>query len=269
MTITTPHYFLQLPQRTAKPRASGVTIMIDNGLATRAFADIVESASDHVDIVKFGWGTSIVTRQLHEKLRVLKLLGIEFFFGGTLFEKSLLQGKLAQYLEFCEDRGCTIVEVSNGTIDLDDARKSEYVAQVARDFKVISEVGSKVSEVADNMSPREWVRSISDDIDAGAYLVTLETRESGRGGICHPNGELRHDVLEEILKSGIDPRMLVFEAPTTDLQNKFVKRIGHNVNLANISSSDVIGLETVRLGLRSETLLEFETAFDTESRMSA
>lgn len=269
MTLTTPHYFLQLPQRTSKPRASGLTIMIDNGLPTRAFADIVESGSDHVDIVKFGWGTSIVTRQLNEKIRVLRLLGIDFFFGGTLFEKSLVQDKLSHYLRFCADRGCTIVEVSNGTIDLDDASKSEYVAQVARDFRVISEVGSKVSEVADNMSPREWVRCISDDIDAGASLVTLETRESGRGGICQTNGELRQDVFEAILQSGIDPRVLVFEAPTTDLQNKFVKRLGHNVNLANISSTDLIGLETVRLGLRSETLLEFEDAVGAESRMSA
>lgn len=269
MTITSPQHFLQLPQRTSKPRASGITIMLDNGLPTRAFADLVESASDHVDIVKFGWGTSIVTRHLTEKIRVLKLLGIEFFFGGTLFEKSLVQGKLPQYLDFCRARDCRIVEVSNGTIDLEDARKSDYVAEVSRDFKVISEVGSKVTEIADNMSPSEWVRSISDDIDAGAYLVTLETRESGRGGICHSNGELRYDVFEEILKCGIDPRMLVFEAPSTDLQSRFVKRIGPNVNLANISSTDVIGLETVRLGLRSETLLEFETEVEVEARMSA
>lgn len=269
MTTTTSRHFLQLPQRTLKPRTSGITIMIDNGLPTRAFADFVESASDYVDVVKFGWGTSIITRHLNEKIRVLRLLGIEFFFGGTLFEKALLQEKLPQYLEFCRDWGCSFVEVSNGTIDLEDARKSDYVAQISGDFKVISEVGSKVSEIADNMSPVEWVRSIADDIDAGAYLVTLETRESGRGGICHSNGELRYDVFEEILKSGIDPRMLVFEAPSTDLQNKFVKRLGHNVNLANISSTDLIGLETVRLGLRSETLLEFESAFDTESRISA
>lgn len=269
MTITTPQHFLQLPQRTSKPRGSGLTIMIDNGLPTRAFADLVESASEYVDIVKFGWGTSIVTRHLMEKIRVLKLLGIEFFFGGTLFEKSLIQGKLPQYLDFCRDRGCSTVEVSNGTIDLDDARKSHYVNQVSRDFRVISEVGSKVSEVADNMSPQEWVRCITDDIDAGASLVTLETRESGRGGICRSNGELRVDVFNEIVMSGVDPRMLVFEAPTTDLQNKFVQRLGHNVNLANISSSDLIGLETVRLGLRSETLLEFEPTSHAESRLSA
>ena len=258
MLDTDKRYFLSLPHRPAKPRRTGITIMIDNGLATGAFADIVESASDVVDIVKFGWGTSIVTPQIRDKIRVLQNLGVEFFFGGTLFEKSLLQGKLDEYLEFCTTFGAHYVEVSNGTIDLSDPHKSEYVARVARDFRVISEVGSKVAELSEKMAPTEWVNCIKDDLDAGATLVTLETRESGQGGICRSNGELRYGLVEEILTSGIDSRSLVFEAPTTVLETYFVRRIGHNVNLANVPSRDLIGLETIRLGLRSDTLLEFE-----------
>jgi phosphosulfolactate synthase len=269
MTAHTVPPFLTLPPRPVKPRATGVTIMIDNGLPTRAFADLVESGCEFVDIVKFGWGTSLVTRHLNEKIRVLKLLGIEYFFGGSLFEKSLVQNKLSDFLGFCDLHGCSFVEVSNGTIDLEDGLKSEYVARVAKDFRVISEVGSKDEETSEKMAPFQWVNCINADIDAGAYLVTLETRESGRGGICRANGELRHELVEEILTSGIDARMLVFEAPTTQLQNHFVRRVGHNVNLANIASTDLIGLETIRLGLRSETLLEFEYPATTLTRLSA
>ena len=258
MLDTDNRYFLSLPHRPSKPRKTGITIMIDNGLATKAFADVVESAADVVDIVKFGWGTSIVTPQIRDKIRVLDNLDVEFFFGGTLFEKSLVQDKLDEYLAFCATLGADYVEVSNGTIGLSDPDKSEYVARVARDFRVISEVGSKVSEVSEKMAPNEWISCIKDDLVAGATLVTLETRESGHGGICRANGELRYGLVEEILTSGIDSRSLVFEAPTTVLETYFVRRIGHNVNLANVPARDLIGLETIRLGLRSDTLLEFE-----------
>ncbi|MBW4078580.1 MAG: phosphosulfolactate synthase [Acidobacteria bacterium] len=249
---------LQLPARSHKPRRAGFTMAIDKGLPYNYFADIVESASDHLDFVKFGWGTSVVTRDMEKKISLLHSEGVAFYMGGTLFEKYIIQDRFNQFRELLRDYGAEYVEVSNGTIDLNDARKSEYVAELAKDFKVISEVGSKDNVRSENMAPSRWISYISDDIDAGAQLVTLETRESGHGGICRPNGELRFGLVEDILDSPIDVNKLLFEAPSMELQSFFVRRIGADVNLGNIAPAEVIGLETIRLGLRSETLLDFE-----------
>lgn len=257
---------LQLPDRSSKPRRAGFTMAIDNGLPFNLFCDFVESASDHVDFVKFGWGTSVVTASVEKKVAFLQNAGVHFYLGGTLFEKYIIQNRFQQYRELLRDLGCEYVEVSNGTIDLEDIKKSEYVAALSAEFKVISEVGSKINERSENMAPNRWVEYIRDDLAAGALLVTLETRESGRGGICRPNGELRYGLLEEILTSGIDPNTLLFEAPSMELQSYFVRRIGPDVNLGNIAPSDLIGLETIRLGLRSETLLQFEPAGVTSVR---
>lgn len=176
----------------------------------------------------------------------------------TLFEKYVLQDRFAEFREMCWYYDCQYVEVSNGTIILSDAEKSEYVAELAKDFKVIPEVGSKDQLKSENMAPNKWIGYISDDLDAGATLVTLETREGGRSGMCRPNGELRIGLVEEIVTSGLDVERLLFEAPSAELQSYFVKRMGPSVNLGNVAPADLVGLETIRLGLRSETLLEFE-----------
>jgi len=250
--------YLDLPNRVEKPRRVGLTMVIDKGTPRHLFADIIESESAYVDFVKFGWGTSIVDKFLKEKMAVLRAAGVDFYFGGTLFEKYILQGRFTEFRDMCRYYDCQYVEVSNGTIDLSDARKSEYVGELATDFKVISEVGSKDQLKSENMAPNKWIGYISDDLDAGATLVTLEAREGGRSGMCRPNGDLRFGLVEEILTSGLDGDRLLFEAPTSDLQCYFVKRLGPNVNLGNVAPSDLLGLETIRLGLRSETLLEFE-----------
>ena len=239
---------------------------IDKGLPYNYFADIVESTSDHLDFVKFGWGTSVITGDITKKISLLQSEGVAFYLGGTLFEKYILQDRFEQFRELLRDYGAEYVEVSNGTIDLSDAKKSEYVYELAKDFNVISEVGSKDNERSENMAPSRWITYIHDDIDAGAQLVTLETRESGHGGICRPNGELRFGLVEEILDSGVDVNNLLFEAPSMELQSFFVRRVGADVNLGNIAPADIIGLETIRLGLRSETLLTFEPAGATSQR---
>ncbi len=231
---------------------------IDNGVPLNYFCDLIDSGAEHLDFVKFGWGTSVVTPNVEKKIAFLRNANVDFYFGGTLFEKYVIQDRFRQYFELLRDYECQYVEVSNGTIDLEDARKSEYVAALSVEFQVISEVGSKDNVRSENMAPNRWIKYIRDDIDAGAVLVTLETRESGHGGICRPNGELRYGLLEEILTSGIDSNALLFEAPSMDLQSYFVRRIGTDVNLGNIAPADLIGLETIRLGLRSETLLQFE-----------
>ncbi|MHB8827126.1 MAG: phosphosulfolactate synthase [Acidimicrobiales bacterium] len=250
--------YLELPPRTNKPRTEGLTIAIDKGLPTRYFIDLVESTGEHLDFVKFGWGTALVSRELKVKIDALAREQIGFYFGGTLFEKFVLQDRLDDFRRLCEEFGATHVEVSNGTIALSDDRKAEYVAELSRDFQVVSEVGSKDQVKSETMSPAKWIAAIRSDLSAGATLVTLETRESGQGGICRPNGELRFGLIEEILESDVDTAHLLFEAPTLELQAYFVRRVGPDANLGNIAPSDLISLETIRLGLRSDTLFAFE-----------
>jgi phosphosulfolactate synthase len=258
--------YLELPFRTPKPRQTGVTMVIDNGMPLAHFSDVVASSSEFIDFMKFGWGTSVVHPHMESKIQVLRSAGVEFYFGGTLFEKYLVQNRFEEFRSMCQHYGAHYVEVSNGSIDMSDVQKAAYVAKLSDDFHVISEVGSKDSVKSENMAPNKWISSIKDDLDAGAELVTLETRESGHGGICRPNGELRFGLIEEILVSGLSVDQLLFEAPTMELQSYFVRRIGTNVNLGNIAASDTIGLETIRLGLRSETLHTFEPSEDDELR---
>ena len=249
---------LQLPERAAKPRTKGITMVVDGGLPTRHFCDIVESGSEFLDFVKFGWGTALVTKDLSEKIAVLQNVGVDFYFGGTLFEKFVLQNRLEDFRDLCQTFSCQFIEVSNGTIDLTNPEKAGYIRKLSGDFQVISEVGFKDAERSENLPPSRWIECIHEDLDAGAVLVTLEARESGKSGICRPNGELRFGLIEELLTSGLNQENLLFEAPSSELQNYFVKRIGPDVNLGNVAASAVLGLETIRLGLRADTLCSFE-----------
>jgi phosphosulfolactate synthase len=233
-------------------------MVIDNGLPTSYFHDAVSSAAEFIDLVKFGWGTALVTADLNRKIQTLRARGIGYFFGGTLFEKHVLQGRFEDYREFCLAHGCRHVEVSNGTIELPNAKKDAYIEKLAEEFTVFSEVGFKDSERSERFSPSRWVDCIRADLDAGARLVITEARESGRGGICRPDGRLRFGLIEDILDAGLPTDRLLFEAPTKDLQTFFVRRVGTEVNLGNIAPTEVIALETLRLGLRSDTLLAVE-----------
>jgi phosphosulfolactate synthase len=248
---------LALPLRQQKPRARGLTMAIDNGLPTGYFTDALSSAAEFVDLVKFGWGTSVVTHDLDVKIDVLRSLGVDFFFGGTLFEKHVLQDRFDEYRAFCHRHGARHVEVSNGTIDLPNNRKADYVGKLTSEFTVISEVGYKDGGRSELLPPARWVEFIREDLAAGADLVVMEAREGGSSGICRPDGQLRHGLIEEVLGAGIEVTSLLFEAPTKALQTYFVRRVGPEVNLGNIAPADVIGLETLRLGLRADTLTAF------------
>jgi phosphosulfolactate synthase len=246
---------LELPERTPKPRQAGLTTIIDTGLPKGLFRDYLESAAHLVDYVKFGWGTSLVTHQLADKLATLRELDIPYFFGGTLFEKFLSRGAFDDFRTYCHGWGCRYVEVSNGTVDLHNDEKARYVEKLSAEFAVFSEVGCKDSVRSETQTVEDWVAFIHQDLEAGASYVVAEARESGRSGICHPDGGLRRDLVEGILAAVPDVEKMVFEAPTKDLQTWFVRRVGANVNLGNIAPGDVLGLETLRLGLRSDTLL--------------
>ena len=247
----------RLPSRATKPRRTGLTMVIDGGIPQRLFTDIVSSAPEYIDFVKFGWGTAVVTSGIRAKIDVLRAHDIGFYFGGTLFEKYVLQERFDDFKRFCADHGCGHVEVSNGTISMSNAEKASYIRKLADDFTVVSEVGFKDPVRSEQLPPSMWVEYINEDLAAGASLVTLEARESGKSGICRPDGALRFGLIEDVLTAGISQEHLLFEAPTTALQAHFVTRIGPDVNLGNVPASAIIGLETLRLGLRADTLAAF------------
>lgn len=266
MTIRTD---LDLPERSERPRCRGLTMVIDNGMPLGAFVDAIDSAAEYVDTVKFGWGTALVTPRLDQKLDHLRSLGISFYFGGTLFEKFVIQGAFEAYLDLCRRNGCELVEVSNGTIPLPNREKARYIERAAEEFTVLSEVGYKDQDRCLQLSGDDWIRCIREDLESGASRVITEARESGKSGICRPDGTLRFELIERILASGVNPEHLVFEAPTKEMQSYFVKRVGPDVNLANVAPADVLGCETLRLGLRSDTLLHFELEREHATELAA
>jgi phosphosulfolactate synthase len=233
------------------PRNGGLTHVIDKGLGPRAWEDVLETAGEYIDIVKLGWGTSYVTPNLKAKLAVLREKPVVI--GGTFFEAVLVQEKLDDYKGWLQELGLTHVEISDGVIDLPRERKLELIQDFARDFTVLSEVGSKDAEV--NYAPYLWVEWIKEELEAGAWKVITEGREGGTAGIYRPTGEMRTGLVDEIVHE-IDVGNLLFEAPTKASQAWFIKQFGPAVNLGNIPPDEVIPLETLRRGLRGDTLKE-------------
>jgi phosphosulfolactate synthase len=228
----------------------GLTHVIDKGLGPRVWEDVLETAGDYIDIVKLGWGTAFVTPNLRRKLDVLKDKRVVI--GGTFLEAVVTQDKVDEYKQWLTDLGLTHVEISDGIIDLPRERKLELVADLARDFTVLSEVGSKDSSV--EFTVDEWT-TLREELDAGAWKVITEAREGGNAGIFDSSGGMRVELIEEIARR-VDPENVVFEAPTKASQVWFIKTLGPSVNLGNIPPDEVIPLETLRLGLRGDTLKE-------------
>src|ERR671924_1635334 len=229
----------------------GLTHVIDKGLGTRAWEDVLEVAGDHISIVKLGWGTAAVTGNLERKLEVLREKPVVI--GGTYFEVVYAKGRLDDYKGWLQSLGLQHVEVSDGTIEIPRGRKLELIADFARDFTVLSEVGSKDASV--NIAPYLWVQWMQEELAAGAWRVIAEGREGGTAGIYRPTGELRTGLVDEIEHS-ISFHDLIWEAPTKSSQAWFVRHFGPEVNLGNIPPEEVIALETLRLGLRADTLKE-------------
>jgi phosphosulfolactate synthase len=232
-------------------RDGGLTHVIDKGLGPRAWEDVLETSGDYIDIVKLGWGTAYVTPNLRRKLDVLRDKRVVI--GGTFFEAAFAKEKVDDYKRWLEALGLNHVEISDGAIEIPRERKLELIAELARDFTVLSEVGSKDAEVV--FAPYEWVAWIKEERDAGAWKVITEAREGGTAGIFRPSGEMRTGLVDEIAHE-VDVAELIFEAPTKAAQAWFVKHFGPGVNLGNIPPEEVIPLETLRLGLRADTLKE-------------
>lgn len=250
-----------LPKRTEKPRNEGITLALDKGFSVRQAEDFCEVASNYTDIVKLGWGTSFVTQNLGEKLAVYKNYDIPVYFGGTLFEAYILRNQLDDYIKLLQGFSISFIEVSNGTIWLSDKRKNQIIKDLSSEFTVLSEVGSKNPD--DIIPPYKWVKMIESELESGAWKVICEARESGNVGVFRPNGEIRSGLIDEIADQ-IPVENLLFEAPKKEQQTWFIKKFGSNVNLGNVEPFEVISLETLRLGLRSDTLFDFYSIDDSE-----
>jgi phosphosulfolactate synthase len=248
--MTTLKDLLKLPERTAKPRQSGITHVLDRGLSVAEVDGLVEVAGDYIDLVKLGWGTGLATGNLEAKLARYREHGIPVMCGGTLTELAIAQNRLDALVEWLHELGLEHIEVSDGTINIEHDRKLELVSKLAEEFTVLSEVGSK-----DNtriMAPFRWVEQIESELQAGAWKVIAEARESGTVGIFRHDGEVRMGLIDEIVHA-IPAEKILFEAPRREQQVWFVRRFGPDVNLGNITPEDVLSLETIRVGLRYDT----------------
>jgi phosphosulfolactate synthase len=243
---------LDLPDRTAKPRQDGITHVIDRGLSLAEIDGMIEVAGACIDIVKLGWGTALATENLERKLERYREHGIPVVLGGTLTELAIAQGRLEELIVWVGELGLEHFEISDGTITLDHARKLELIERLSKDFTVLSEVGSK-DDTGAITAPYRWVEQMRDELMAGAWKVIAEGREAGTAGIFRPTGEVREGLIDEIAHE-IDSRRIMFDAPLKHQQVWFIRRFGSDANLGNIAPDDVLALETLRLGLRSDTL---------------
>ncbi len=254
--------FLGVPARPGKPREVGLTHVMDKGLNLRDIEGMFDTAGEFVDSVKFGGGTSYVTLNLEKKIALYRSFETPVVCGGTLFEAVYARDRIDEFKRWLTDHRFSHVEISDGTLDIPRERKLELIADFARDFTVLSEVGSKDSDVV--YAPYQWVAWIKEELDAGAWKVITEGREGGTAGIFRSDGDMRTGLLDEIAHE-VSVESLLFEAPTKASQAWFVRQYGPNVNLGNIPPDEVIPLETLRLGLRADTLKEILLGTTVES----
>jgi phosphosulfolactate synthase len=244
----------QIPDRTPKPRQSGLTMVMDKGLSLREVEDFLSVSAEHTDIVKLGWATSFVTPRLKEKLAIYREAGIPVYFGGTLFEAFVIRKQFDEYRKLLDRYDMKYAEVSDGSVDMVQDDKCEYIRQLATQVIVLSEVGSK--DEAKIIPPYKWIQLMKSELQAGAWKVIGEAREGGTVGLFRSSGEVRQGLVEEILTQ-VPFESILWEAPQKEQQVWFVKLLGANVNLGNIAPHEVIPLETIRLGLRGDTFLDF------------
>jgi phosphosulfolactate synthase len=248
------YHLTQIPERTLKPRSNVMTMVMDKGLSPREVEDFIEVAGPFVDIVKLGWATSYVTPVLEKKLAIYKAAGIPVYFGGTLFEAFIIRNQYDDYKRLLDKFQLGHAEVSDGSIILDHQKKCEYISDLAKIVTVVSEVGSKDAE--NIMAPYQWIELMLAELAAGSHYVIAEARESGNIGIYRDSGEVRQGLVQELLTK-IPSEKILWEAPQKAQQTWFIKLLGANVNLGNIPPNELIPLETLRLGLRSDTFHHF------------
>lgn len=250
----------QIPERNAKPRNHGITMVMDKGLSVQEVKNFMSATHPHVDVVKLGFGTSYVTPNLKEKLEVYRSFDMPIYFGGTLFEAFLIRNQFEDYINVCKEFGVSYMEVSDGSINIPHTEKCGYIEKLAKLGVVLSEVGSK--DAAHIIPPYKWIELMKAELEAGSSYVIAEAREAGNVGIYRGTGEVREGLVQEILTQ-IPEEKIIWEAPQKAQQLYFLELIGCNVNLGNIPPNEVIPLEAMRIGLRGDTFnlyLNKETA---------
>ncbi len=244
----------QMPERLAKPRKEGITMVMDKGLTLEESKNFIENAVPHVDIVKLGFGTAYVTPKLSEKIELYQSAGIPVYFGGTLMEAFLIRNQFNDYISLCKDYNISYMEVSDGSITIPHAEKCGYIERLSAIGTVLSEVGSK--DAAHIIPPYKWIELMRAELSAGASYVIAEAREAGNVGIYRGSGEVREGLVQEILTQ-IPGEKILWEAPQKAQQLYFIELLGANVNLGNIAPSEIIALEAMRIGLRGDTFSMF------------
>ena len=243
-----------IPNRSIKPRNNGLTMVMDKGLSIGEAKNLMDS-SDYIDIIKLGFGTSIITKNIKEKIKIYQEKNINIYLGGTLFEAFFIRKMMKEYEDFLNELNIDTIEISDGVCnELSHDLKCKYISDFSKKFTVFSEVGSKISEKI--IPPYKWINLMQKELDAGSSKVIAEARESGTVGVFRKDGEVRSDLIEEILTK-IPSNKILWEAPMKDQQVWFIKLIGANVNLGNIDPQEVIPLECLRLGLRGDTFYDF------------
>jgi phosphosulfolactate synthase len=240
----------QMPERTARPRTNGLTMIMDKGLGLDEVRNFLSTSLPYVDIVKLGFGTSYVTSNLKEKLAIYKEHNVPVYFGGTLFEAFIIRDQFQDYIDAMKEYGIDHVEVSDGSMDIDHKEKCKYISELAKHATVLSEVGSK--DAAHIIPPYKWIELMRAELEAGSSYVIAEAREAGNVGIYRGSGEVREGLVQEILTQ-IPSEKIIWEAPQKAQQLYFLELLGANVNLGNIAPHEVIALEAMRIGLRGDT----------------
>ncbi|RYY59982.1 MAG: phosphosulfolactate synthase [Chitinophagaceae bacterium] len=240
----------QMPDRFARPRTSGLTMVMDKGLSINEAKNFLSVSYPHIDIIKLGFGTSYVTPDLRAKIELYKSYDLPVYFGGTLFEAFLIRNQFEDYISTCRDFGIDYMEVSDGSITIPHAEKCGYIEKLTKYGTVLSEVGSK--DAAHIIPPYKWIELMRAELGAGAEYVIAEAREAGNVGIYRGSGEVREGLVQEILTQ-IPAEKILWEAPQKAQQLYFIELIGCNVNLGNIAPTEVIAMEAMRVGLRGDT----------------
>ena len=243
-----------IPERSLKPRELGITMVIDKGSSLQECKNLIESSSDYIDFVKFGWATSNFSKNLKEKIELFKKANINVYLGGTLFEAFAIRDQFQDYIDILKEYDLKYAEVSDGSISIPHKKKCEYIEKLAKHFIVFSEIGSKDEKKI--IPPYKWIKQMKAELSAGSWKVIGEARESGSVGLFRSSGEVRQGLVEEILTE-IPTEKILWEAPQKVQQVWFVKLLGQNVNLGNISGNEVISLETIRVGLRGDTFNQY------------
>jgi phosphosulfolactate synthase len=243
-----------IPERPSKPRNSGITMVMDKGLSIREAEDFMSVGSEYTDYVKLGFGTSLITPGFEKKIKLYKKAGVTPYFGGTLFEAFIIRDMFKEYIAFLDKYEIDLVEVSDGSYDFEHKRKLEYITRLAERGTVISEVGSKKKNVV--YTPDEWVGMMKSELTAGSVKVIAEARESGTVGIYNEDGSVNNTIICGIADH-VKLENVIWEAPLKSQQTWFIKNFGTNVNLGNIAPTEIIPLESLRLGLRGDTFFQF------------